>query len=263
MAKVNPFMFSTKSYDWETGLYYYGHRYYNPSTGRWLSRDPLLSQSVHFDDSDDDEYPDTTADGGQMAFVANDPISKFDSLGLWPSSSPFLGFLINGKPIPLTHQNANASIPGISAEDLALLNEATLWVDEFQATIDSPERPMKAPKQDGVMARKRRPNDYVRGFLQAAQNGFCNCSALRSQAIKEFGYALHTVQDSTSPAHNTPNNDFKTWDGMLHPIKALKHVKAEDSIRGQGVIYTQPPRRCGNTCNAQHRPCRIISSPMV
>ena len=36
MAKVNPFMFSTKFYDWETGLYYYGYRYYNPSTGRWL-----------------------------------------------------------------------------------------------------------------------------------------------------------------------------------------------------------------------------------
>jgi RHS repeat-associated protein len=33
-------MFSTKFYDWETGLLYYGARYYNPSTGKWLSRDP-------------------------------------------------------------------------------------------------------------------------------------------------------------------------------------------------------------------------------
>ena len=41
MAKLNPFMFSTKFYDWETGLYYYGYRYYNPSTGRWPSRDPI------------------------------------------------------------------------------------------------------------------------------------------------------------------------------------------------------------------------------
>ena len=41
VAKVNPFMFSTKFYDWETGLYYYGYRFYNPSTGRWLSRDPI------------------------------------------------------------------------------------------------------------------------------------------------------------------------------------------------------------------------------
>ncbi|MCX8156482.1 MAG: hypothetical protein N3J91_08560 [Verrucomicrobiae bacterium] len=36
----NP-LFSTKPLDWETGLYYYGYRYYNPSTGRWPSRDPI------------------------------------------------------------------------------------------------------------------------------------------------------------------------------------------------------------------------------
>ena len=41
MAKVNPFRFSTKYQDDETGLVYYGYRYYDPGTGRWLSRDPI------------------------------------------------------------------------------------------------------------------------------------------------------------------------------------------------------------------------------
>ena len=41
MAFVNPFRFSTKYQDDETGLLYYGYRYYNSSTGRWLSRDPI------------------------------------------------------------------------------------------------------------------------------------------------------------------------------------------------------------------------------
>lgn len=36
-----PFRFSTKYTDEETGLVYYGYRYYNPAVGRWLSRDPL------------------------------------------------------------------------------------------------------------------------------------------------------------------------------------------------------------------------------
>jgi RHS repeat-associated protein len=35
------FWFSTKYLDHETGLYYYGYRYYSPSLGRWLSRDPI------------------------------------------------------------------------------------------------------------------------------------------------------------------------------------------------------------------------------
>jgi RHS repeat-associated protein len=41
MAQINPFQFSTKYTDNETKLVYYGHRYYQPSAGRWLSRDPI------------------------------------------------------------------------------------------------------------------------------------------------------------------------------------------------------------------------------
>ena len=41
MADVFPHRFSTKYYDAETDLYYYGYRYYSPSLGRWISRDPM------------------------------------------------------------------------------------------------------------------------------------------------------------------------------------------------------------------------------
>ena len=33
--------FSTKYYDCETGLYYYGYRFYSSSLMRWLNRDPI------------------------------------------------------------------------------------------------------------------------------------------------------------------------------------------------------------------------------
>ena len=35
------FWFSSKYLDHETGLYYYGHRYYLPESGRWINRDPI------------------------------------------------------------------------------------------------------------------------------------------------------------------------------------------------------------------------------
>jgi len=40
---VNDFsiLFSSKYLDRETGLYYYGYRYYSPELGRWLNRDPI------------------------------------------------------------------------------------------------------------------------------------------------------------------------------------------------------------------------------
>jgi RHS repeat-associated protein len=41
MAKGSPFRFSTKYQDDETDLLYYGYRFYNVSTGRWVSRDPM------------------------------------------------------------------------------------------------------------------------------------------------------------------------------------------------------------------------------
>lgn len=47
MAKLNPKRFQTATDDDETDLLYYGYRYYNPSTGRWLSRDPINEPGFH------------------------------------------------------------------------------------------------------------------------------------------------------------------------------------------------------------------------
>jgi len=71
MAKANPFRFSTKYQDDETDLLYYGYRYYNASTGRWISRDPAEE------------------DGGSNLYGAmdNDPTDEVDPLGL-KSSDP-------------------------------------------------------------------------------------------------------------------------------------------------------------------------------
>lgn len=41
MARLNPFRFSTKYQDEETGLVYYGYRFYAPHIGRWINRDPI------------------------------------------------------------------------------------------------------------------------------------------------------------------------------------------------------------------------------
>lgn len=38
---LTPWLFCTKEYDPETNLIYFGHRYYDPSIQKWLTRDPL------------------------------------------------------------------------------------------------------------------------------------------------------------------------------------------------------------------------------
>jgi RHS repeat-associated protein len=49
MALLNPFRFSTKYTDGESGFNYYGYRFYNAKLGRWISRDPMgnLKRSLH------------------------------------------------------------------------------------------------------------------------------------------------------------------------------------------------------------------------
>jgi RHS repeat-associated protein len=70
LAFVNPFRFSTKYQDDETGYLYYGYRYYDPSTGRWPNRDPLEE------------------DGGLniYAVAGNAPVNALDILGQFVKS---------------------------------------------------------------------------------------------------------------------------------------------------------------------------------
>ena len=66
MADENSFRFSTKYYDTETDLYYYGYRYYSTKLGRWVNRDPLYEE-----------------EGLNLySYVMNDGINAYDMLGL-------------------------------------------------------------------------------------------------------------------------------------------------------------------------------------
>ena len=68
-ATAMRFGFSSKYTDPETGLVYYGYRYYNPQTGRWIGRDPI------------GEF------GGRnlFGFVGNGSPYAIDCFGLWPT----------------------------------------------------------------------------------------------------------------------------------------------------------------------------------
>jgi RHS repeat-associated protein len=82
-AEMNPYRFSTKYQDDETGLLYYGYRYYQPVTGRWPNRDPLheLGHQTLVSKRSNRIRP---ADGNLYLFVDNDPLSKTDPDGRSP-----------------------------------------------------------------------------------------------------------------------------------------------------------------------------------
>jgi RHS repeat-associated protein len=72
MALINHFRYSTKYWDDETGLGYWGFRYYSPELGRWLSRDPIGE------------------DGGWhlYSFCRNRALRSIDYLGWFEAETP-------------------------------------------------------------------------------------------------------------------------------------------------------------------------------
>ncbi len=65
VANDNAYRFSTKYADEETGLVYYGYRYYSAGLGRWVNRDPL----------------DENGGANLHGFVANRPLDRADKDG--------------------------------------------------------------------------------------------------------------------------------------------------------------------------------------
>jgi len=68
LAKINRVRFSTKVEDDESDYVYYGYRYYSPSAGRWLSRDPIEERGGV----------------GLYCMSANDGLNAVDRFGLLP-----------------------------------------------------------------------------------------------------------------------------------------------------------------------------------
>jgi RHS repeat-associated protein len=68
MANVNKCRYSSKQWDANAGLYYYGYRFYDPNLRRWVNRDPIQEE------------------GGLNLYelVLNDPINSENSDGLAP-----------------------------------------------------------------------------------------------------------------------------------------------------------------------------------
>jgi RHS repeat-associated protein len=108
--------FTGKERDAETGLDYFGARYFSGAQGRWTSPDPS-NLGVDF------WLPQTW---NRYAMSLNNPLKFVDRNGLWPTS--------------IHERNVDESLPGLSGQMRQLLKDASYAVDhttKFLGIYDS------------------------------------------------------------------------------------------------------------------------------
>jgi RHS repeat-associated protein len=86
-----PYKFNGKELDEETGLYYYGARYYDPRLSILLSVDPLA-----------EEFPDTSP----YVYVSNNPLNLIDPTGMSEEKADGKG--VKDPPIGLEQKDGTA-----------------------------------------------------------------------------------------------------------------------------------------------------------
>src|SRR5207237_9218828 len=131
--------------------------------------------------------------------------------GLWSSMN--VGFLAN------VHQKAiDRALAELPESDRVILRHTQEIADskEFQSVELSPTHAMRAPGQS-VQNAKTHANAYVTARIKAARalenRAFLSKDDERTKyheaALVQLGFAIHTLQDSTSPAHR----GFQEWRG--------------------------------------------------
>jgi RHS repeat-associated protein len=200
MAGQNPFQFSTKYTDAETGLIYYGYRYYNPNTGRWINRDPIAEK------------------GGLnlYGFVNNNSACKFDNSGMFAMDS------------------VTASIPeivssGLTAEDLG-------WITAVAAAVANTDKIEKAADQivKNLLNNKGKdPCEKARKAIQSAKKGI---QSVKDLIAEHEGY----INDPTSYPNYDPQeianqgglgNVTNTWGKQIE--KQKKQLEALEKAAGK------------------------------
>ena len=114
-SATSGYAFTGREWDSESGLYYYRARYYDPSVGRFISRDPA----------------GLAAGPNLQAYVSNNSVNFIDPQGLWLEGAH--------------NRILDASFAGLEPEGLPRFKRASYDIDKHQDPADAYMHAMAAP----------------------------------------------------------------------------------------------------------------------
>jgi RHS repeat-associated protein len=189
--------FTGRERDQVTAMLYYRARFYDPQLGRFITEDPVGFA------------------GGRnwYAYVSNDPANLTDPAGLWETDA---------------HNEIidQAFARCLSGGQRAQLKDSSRWMDRLdnQGAENAYQHGMSAQWETPDFARNA-ANKWIGDRQGAARKAFPNgCKdgygKIPWNALWEFGKALHTLTDMTSPSHV----GFQVWHDPPFPTGNLLDI---------------------------------------
>jgi RHS repeat-associated protein len=187
LARSNPFRWSTKFIDEESGLVYYGYRYYSPTLGKWIGRDPI-------------------EEGGGLnlyTFVENGPINWFDLQG-------------NSKKSIIAIIDAIVNV-GLAILGKDLKSGGTQVQQEMEEAIRGSNEAQEGEAVPGGKGGKKKPKKMFvfKGNWDTAKSVRSGAKLKAMAAIGVIGYVLsdQAEADAASFATNFRDNRRQLDDG--------------------------------------------------
>ena len=219
LARINCFLAATKYYDWETGLYWYGFRYYSPRLGRWMGKDPIGER------------------GGANIynFVGNDSISRSDRLGLNYS-------LCTGIRTASSYNRPEVTIDPTTADanDLWGMSSVLFFTGANNAltqwNYDADSSWTKAFVEDN-----RKHFDKARNAIRKKVNDFCCAKTIGPSIILKPQRIDYNLNDLSA----NDNATILIEDALIYSGFLINRLKRLGSFR---AVYTITKIDCKTRC---------------
>jgi RHS repeat-associated protein len=198
--------FTGKERDAESGLDYFGARYYGSNMGRFMSPDP---SNLGIDFRNPQSW-------NHYAYVLNNPLNTVDKNGLWPTR--------------IHNDIIDKAFPGLSASERQILKDASYQMDhgpDSQEPAFSFEHSMSDGDNPSLYDTQTAAGNFVsdqEGVAAGLQSDW-GAATLNPTALLYFGFGNHTVSDGTSPAHE----GGQPWYGVWH-LSSAWHWAREQHI---------------------------------
>ena len=248
LADAFAYRFSTKYTDDETGLIYYGYRYYSQTLGRWVSRDPVNEEGFRSIGGAGSHHAyRLNEDANLFRTDDNRPLDRFDMFGLYTLSEAEASLSKKGVPKAVKGWIWDSySDEQIFNEWLALEKASTAWVSALPkcpkcviisaGKANNPDATVWTDPNPGFLA-KMALAKYHPGAVYEVRNVK---GAAGAPSGNQCTYDAKGILMTTSPAAGSadlygPQNDFgkhqshdvKTFDSA----NSLKRVTDYYSVR--------------------------------